>query len=126
ADIDDHAGAAGELRGRHQLAALGTGNVAANRRILFARDRNGRAENGGLIFAVGADLLKTWRVHPDAAAFLAVVKLYVPEIENLQWDFAARAEKVSFAHGSGRGEGVAAMGAEFRAQEGEAEAGWTG
>src|SRR5207248_4177972 len=104
ADIDDDAGAAGELGRCHELVALRTGDVAAFWRILVAGDGDGEAQYGGLLFAVGANLLESGRVHPDAAAFFAIAELNVADVEILQRNSAARAMQERGIDGSWRGE----------------------
>jgi hypothetical protein len=110
------------LGAAHQLIAQGAGNIATIGECLITRDGNGRAENGGLIFAVGADLLKRRRIHPNAAAFFAVAEVDVVEREIGEGDAAVRA--IEFGRSGRRcgGEGVAAVRAESGAEESEAEA----
>jgi hypothetical protein len=93
ADVDDDAGAAGELDGGHQVGALRAGDVGALWGWVIAGNGDGRAEDGGLIFAVGADLLEGLGVDPDAAALRAIAEpdSFKVEVEVLEGDAAARA-----------------------------------
>jgi len=122
ANVEDDAGAAGELGGSHDLSALGTGDVGASSLIFLVRHGRGRAKDGGLILAIGADLLKSRRINPDAAALFAVVELDVAEVDIFERNSTERAVQIGGGNGGWRCEGVPAVRAESGADKCQAEA----
>ena len=128
ADVDDHAGAAGEIGAMHERGADRARDVTDFEiGFVLAGDEGiaGRAEDDGLLLAVDADFFEGGDFNPEAVAAGAFADFAAADLLVFEICFAMRAGEIGFLAGVEVNR-CAAMGAVFGALKDHPETGGTG